>query len=407
MRYCSKVAVFYSITGANTGLNKTEIKMSDAFKLLGYRPAELREGAESVVIYYVADPETGKPVRKRVKLNHIKTKTERKKVAAKLISEINSRLHNGWNPITAQEAPRAYTQIESALNMFMQVQQRSNHRPSTMRMYQSWLKSFWNWMMDNGYSNMFVISFEAKHANAYMNHLLIDREISAKTWNNYLTFQKVVWKWFVGQQISKTNPFAGIKPKKSQQKTRVIVQGEELTAIWERMFDDCHELYLITRLIFYCLLRPKEISLLVRSDVNLDQRTIRLRSDVSKSRRTSYKTIPDIIHSEIQQLCSRCPSDGSLLFSKGLRPGIKQVKPGYMGQKWRDFRAANGLNPRLQLYSFKDSGIVDMFNAGIPEPDIMRQADHTTGEITRIYADHINPEGQKRMRQFHTVRSKR
>lgn len=375
--------------------------MSEAIALLGYRPAEYRSGNDnSLVIYYVVHPETKKPVRKRIKLNHISCLKERKKVALKLCSEINSKLHSGWNPLVEQEAPRAFTSLFSALDQYLDVQSRSNLRDDSLRAYRSMVKKFKEWLVLESLEKSYVISFTPKQGVSYMNHVLIDREVSPRTWNNNLMQMKSIWNWFIAQQMAKSNPFASLKKKKAHPKARIIFQGQTLIDVWDKLHEQDRDLYFIARLIYHCLLRPKEITFLRPSDFNFEAGTVRISSHAAKSRRTSYRTIPRLLLPDAKDIVARCGGKDWFVFAGRMQPGPDRIGIRTMEAAWRAFRIANNLSPNLHLYSFKDSGIVDMYNAGIPEPDIQRQADHISGEITRIYADHINPYGIELLRGF-------
>lgn len=61
-----------------------------------YQPAELHEGKIWYINYYVINPVTGKLQEKRIKYNRIKSITERRKGAKRIIQEINDKLLNGW-----------------------------------------------------------------------------------------------------------------------------------------------------------------------------------------------------------------------------------------------------------------------------------------------------------------------
>lgn len=72
--------------------------MSKNQNLLSFKPAELYEGKEWFVSYYVINPATEQLHRKKIKLNRIKSITERRKFANKIIQDLNKQLYAGWNP---------------------------------------------------------------------------------------------------------------------------------------------------------------------------------------------------------------------------------------------------------------------------------------------------------------------
>ena len=64
-----------------------------------FYPAYLSTGKEWKIIYYVFNPYTNEMQRFRIKLNHIKTVSERRKIARSMIIEINQKLYQGWKSL--------------------------------------------------------------------------------------------------------------------------------------------------------------------------------------------------------------------------------------------------------------------------------------------------------------------
>jgi len=44
----------------------------------------------------------------------------------------------------------------------------------------------------------------------------------------------------------------------------------------------------------------------------------------------------------------------------------------------------------MQLYSFRDTGIYEMLKSGIDNLTVMQHADHSSLDITTIYANHAD-----------------
>ena len=68
---------------------------------------------------------------------------------------------------------------------------------------------------------------------------------------------------------------------------------------------------------------------------------------------------------------------------------VPSEKKCYHGKYKKDFIALKQrlrLPPEIQLYSFKDTGISDMFSAGLDALTIMRAADHHDLSVTTRYA---------------------
>lgn len=106
---------------------------------ISFRPAEYRRGKESCVVYYVLNPDTGKLVRKRVKINRVHGARARVEYARRLCHEINVRLFEGWNPFTGGAAFHEGITLKKGIGEFLAAR-RGTVRPDTMRSYRSYLK---------------------------------------------------------------------------------------------------------------------------------------------------------------------------------------------------------------------------------------------------------------------------
>ncbi|MBL4568645.1 MAG: hypothetical protein JKY69_02985 [Flavobacteriaceae bacterium] len=87
--------------------------MSNQFNkiLVDYIPAELRENQTWEIVYYVKNPHTESLERKRNRVRPLKNITERRKLAKLLVSEINKKLRDGWNPFFETKGARELTKL--------------------------------------------------------------------------------------------------------------------------------------------------------------------------------------------------------------------------------------------------------------------------------------------------------
>lgn len=104
-----------------------------------YIPAELKKNW--IIVYYVIDPITQKLIRKRKRVPPHSSINERKKLAKKIISTINSRLERGWNPIIEDEAPKSLTLILDTATHYLNTLKRDFNsgtiRKDTLKTYKS------------------------------------------------------------------------------------------------------------------------------------------------------------------------------------------------------------------------------------------------------------------------------
>lgn len=84
-----------------------------------YTPPVLRETKNGwYVEFYAFDPSIGKPGRKRVKINRIKSVSERRKYAKSLMRRISERLAVGWNPFVNNVGSEDYLTFEEICDKY-------------------------------------------------------------------------------------------------------------------------------------------------------------------------------------------------------------------------------------------------------------------------------------------------
>lgn len=74
-------------------------------------------------------------------------------------------------------------------------------------------------------------------------------------------------------------------------------------------------------------------------------------------------------------------------------PGKEPLNPKRLAKKWSKMRERLDMPKEYQLYSLRDTGIVDLLQANTPINDVMLQAGHANLEMTSIYVKHFLPKG--------------
>jgi hypothetical protein len=76
-------------------------------QIVSYTPPRLYTGKEWYIGWYSYDPVLQVQRHKKIKLNHIQSKIERRKYANDLIARIYEKLRRGWNPWIASEESKS------------------------------------------------------------------------------------------------------------------------------------------------------------------------------------------------------------------------------------------------------------------------------------------------------------
>ena len=130
-----------------------------------------------------------------------------------------------------------------------------------------------------------------------MNDIDVDEKKSARTYNNYLKFLQTMFNWMKEKGYVPENPFEGIKrkPKRLTAKTRRTISNEELSRLCTFLSENNPHYLLAVLLCYGCFIRPKELSMLKCSDIDLDKQHVHIRPEIAKNDNDSYRTIPDAL----------------------------------------------------------------------------------------------------------------
>lgn len=365
--------------------------------LVSFKPAQLAMNKEWYVYYYVINPATEKLVRKKHKLNHIKKISERRKYANELINTINNKLYAGWNPFLEESAPRGLTKLTAALDLFLR-SKKKELRSDSFRSYNSFVSCLKHWLVSTGRLNLNTASFNKMDAREYMDHLENDKTLKSKTMNNYLGFNRSVFAWLLEHQYCVENHFLDIKKKATSEKERIVIPEKVRNEIKEYLQVKDYDYWIVCLLVFHALIRPKEIANLKPLAFNLDNQTIFISGQFSKNKKDRVITIPNALLPALRNWNFNGAAVDQYIFSENFSPGNKPINARRFSKKWDALRGKLRLPKTMKLYSLRDSGIIQMLNDGISPEEVMKQADHSSLEITTVYTKFANPTGSDQIK---------
>lgn len=367
---------------------------------IDFKPAQYVETKkDTYVSYYAKNPLTDRLERKRVRVNHIHGKSERRKYGRLLACEINSRLYNGWNPFVEELDGRGCKTISAAVDEFLKEKSKSL-RPDSVRCYNSWGNIFKCWCVAQGISEKFCFSFDRSMAARFMRDMDTGNHLAPKTYNNYLRFFSTLFLWMMKRGYASMNPFQDIERKRVDGKLRTVIPPDDRRRIRDYYINiGMGEFVLIMNLCFRCLVRPKEILQLRIRDFDFSDNVITIPSSVSKNHHYRVIAIPEDLVGEFKYLSNYEP--GLFVFSTGYKPGTRLLTTRDIGKSWSMMRDALDLPKSYQFYSLKDTGITEMLEAGVPAKLVKELADHSSLEMTEKYTHKSNA---KKILQYNSLK---
>lgn len=357
-------------------------------------PAVLHKAKEGYRIeYYVINPITMKMTRQRIRVDKIFKAYKKKRDALihidGIIEGINAKLRTGYNPFFETEDSRLYEKLSDVAEKYL-VEKRKELRPDTMRSYSSFvtmLLGYFNRLNQNQTASMVNKSLAIK----YMDYIYNERNVSNRTYNNHIKMARCFFNWCVEKCYSKENPFNQIKPKRKEEKTRILIPSETRKIMRNWLTENNKGLLLVSWLVYYSLVRPTEIRRIRVADVSLKNHCISIRGDNAKNHHTRYATIPEEVEIFLIENNYLNAPLNYFLIGNNYRPSETMASHSHFGKDWISMRKALDIPQEMQLYSLRDTGITEMLKSGIPDLTVMQHADHSDLSITSIYAKHADP----------------
>jgi integrase len=328
-------------------------------------------------------------VRKRYyEVNNISLEQDRRVYANRIIQQLNNLLKEGYhfdvNKVLSQSQDqeiRTYS-IYDAAAYALEIKKpslRSTSYPS----YKSTVKIFQKWTSDNRLQEMGVVYFDKLRAVYFDDYLLVECGYAAKTVNGHISYIKSLFQVLVEHEVIRSNPFKNLKKHKEAESRRNLAFNENQMAGIKKILEEKDpNLWLFVQFIYYCFLRPNEVRQLKHSYLDLDNNQIYIPGHISKNGKEGYVTIPDSFASVLVE-SKEFNSGNEYVFQS--RGEMKPLSKNMMGLRYRNLTKKLKLSKDYTLYSWKHSGVVSAYKAGIDIKTIQSQCRHQSLEQTDIY----------------------
>ncbi|MCR4582003.1 MAG: phage integrase N-terminal SAM-like domain-containing protein, partial [Prevotella sp.] len=168
------------------------------------------DGKDSYLFYYVRNPDSGKLVRFKIMLNKYQKGAERDFMAAQISANVYNNFLKGITPFTAPSVGRTATPIKAVIGRYKtyvkKLEQKGAMSEKTRIDYFSRLNIFEEWLDDRHYGNRKVYELDTALLTDFLDYILLDRETSTLTRNNYRTWMSAFCSWLVEKQYLPDNP---------------------------------------------------------------------------------------------------------------------------------------------------------------------------------------------------------
>lgn len=344
--------------------------------------------------FYAYDPEKGKLRRKRIKTNRIKGVGKRRQYVRDMMKRLADQLSRGWNPWIAGDTANLHVFSEACDRFATHIDKMLNsgyYRKETYNGYKSYLKILRHYAskVDPLY---YVYQFDRTYCVDFLDYVFIQRNNGAQTRNNYLHFLRLFSSFLLDKGYVKSRPTDGISPisKRLFQKGRTVIPLDKVALITDYCREHDPHFLLACYLLYYCFIRPVEMTRLRIGNFNIKEGTITIPADCSKNKKTQSVTVPRKVLKYAVELGIFSAPIQYYIFSDKLCPGKTEIDPKIFRDHWQKLRRPLGLRPEWKFYSLKDTGITEMMQTNnVPSIEVRDQARHSSLLITDIYTAHV------------------
>ena len=348
----------------------------------------LHKGKQWYVDFFVFDPARDRMRRKKYMLDRYKSERDRENMASILIHNLFEKLKVGWNPFVNAHRTRQFTEFSVVLQRYMDYtyvyQSKKVLKAKTAVDYRSRANQLKLYLQESGMPIKYVYQFDRSFAIDFLDYLILDKDVSAKTRNNYRTWLSTFASWLIERQYIDSNPIEDIHMLREEEKFREPLTTSALAALRDYTQKYNPPFYLACMMEYYCFIRPDELRYVKVGDISIKDQTVYVHPEFAKNLKGQAVALNDsVLRSMIEQKVFDHPSN-DYLFGHKLKPGPEQAYINQFRYEWSKVRKALKFPASYQFYSLKDSGIRDLANAeGIV---VARdQARHTDISVTNHY----------------------
>ncbi len=341
------------------------------------------------VYFYFTDQLTGQKKQFRYKfgINQLKTKREREREAGGIITALHLKLTEGWNPITdkVDKDDHQDVTISQALNDILSIK-KAFITPRSFKTYSDQLNLFYKWLQIRKFDKLFVQNFTNFYARQYFDWLLRDKKYCGKTHNGHLNTLRSFFNSLHDRQIISISPIAGIKKLPEEQGKNTTYSMDEEKRITDHLLKNDYRFYFATRFVKYCFFRRSELAKLQVKHIKWENKTIVVPSESAKSRIQDSVTISKSLEKIIEKMGILELDPDMYVFGKNFVPAVKKLcRVDDFSDRQREINRELKIKPECTFYSWKHTGVVELYNIVKDPYVVMRQCRHSDIKITMIY----------------------
>jgi integrase len=324
--------------------------------------------------------------RHRVKanINRLKKPADRYAAAKLLMNELKLCLSLGSLSFLEKGKKRTEVKVKSisAVNHLREMlrNKEGTVRAITLTAYNTAIHHF-----ENHYGDKDLFDIDEAAADSFIRYLRLLKNGKGETYADKTIHSIIgnVRNLINEGKLLNPNPFSG---KKLSNQTTGELNIPWLTEEFDRLrkyTEDKVNLRAYWGMIYFCAIRPTEISYLQKSNIDLNANHIRIHSKHSKVKRTHLVAIPKLFKPTLVEYLDQV-TNKDYLFTHNLMPGAKNVRGNRLSHYWKTLvKDTTGIDKNV--YQLKHTSAIKMLKSGLSIYDISKHFRHSEVSMTEQY----------------------
>ena len=313
---------------------------------------------------------------------------ERKKFLPQKVKEIQSLLFRGYQKgksnFKAEEEIELIKDQKKTLTIFraieIGVEEKKGMKLRKFIHYEMHSRIFFRWLKAVGYANLPVDMFRMDHIKQFLHYLRNTRKCSPRTLNNYISILSACINICIENELVETNHFKKIKKEQTGLGRNWAYTVDQQSEILNFVKKEFPHFLLMIQFMYYTLARPVDLANMKIEDIGKrypDQ--IHFPEHITKEMMERNIVIPNQLQILIDEAGLKNYPPNWYVFGENFLPTPKKYISKNWGTRYRQCildKFGDKYKFNYTLYSWKHTGVVTLWNSGVPANLIQRQTGH-------------------------------
>jgi integrase len=372
--------------------------------------------------YSIKNPATGQMVRFRIYdgFNELKTVEAKEKHSEQLLKKWHIKLLKGFNPFFEQDkieyacrikydldAVKTGRMVEAKkdINYYISVyldyiREDKKLRPSTFTTYKSKLRIFSQWLNLKGMDNCQIRFYNLNTIKLFNTYLKDKRALSGKSMNQYNVTIHGFFEYLIKEKkgVCVINPVEGMQSYPENSAHHRAYSEGYIDKIKERLSGSDPWLWLMIKVLFSTLLRPKELRFVQFKYIDWVDGILYLPGFISKNGRDRTITIPSHLLKDLRAAGYDKIDSEFYFFGGKKKPAVKPASKNHLYNCMKSILMELNVPKGFTLYSWKHTGVQQLAKKEVPYMFIKAQLGHASYDQMIPYIEELLTQGNDRIR---------